>query len=71
MADHHPGVRAMLFDHLERDNTEYVRSRMVAASGGTKMTEDQFDHLVAGHLPGSLGSSRLPWRSQPAAASPR
>ncbi len=39
----------MLFDHLERDNTEYVRSRMVAASGGTKMTEDQFDHLVAAY----------------------
>ena len=64
MADHHPGMRAVLFDHLERDNTEYVRSRMAAALGGTKMTDDEFDRLVAAYR----GESSVRVRQQFAAA---
>ena len=49
LADQHPGVRDVLFDHLQRENTEYVRSRMAAALGGRKMTDADFGRRVAAY----------------------
>lgn len=48
-ADKHPGMREVLFDHLSRDYSEYVRSRMAAALGGPKITDDEFDRLVTAY----------------------
>ncbi|GAB3603377.1 hypothetical protein [Microbacterium aureliae] len=46
-ADQHPGMRDILFEHLGRDYSEYIRSRMAAALGGKKASDAEFARLVA------------------------
>lgn len=46
-ADQHPGMREVLFKHLELNYSEYVRSRMASALGGRKIARGEFDRLVS------------------------
>ncbi len=48
-ADQHPGMRDVLFDHLQRDYDDNVRAPMAAALGGTKMSNSDFGRLVAAY----------------------
>ena len=47
--DRIPGARAVLFEHLGRHDSEYIRSRLAANLGGPGMTDAEFEQLVAAY----------------------
>jgi len=62
-ADQHPGMRDVLFDHLERDYPDNVRAQMAAALGGTKMSTADFGRLVAAYRTESSNQVRQQFAS--------
>jgi hypothetical protein len=48
-ADQHPGMRDVLFDHLQRAYPDNVRAPMAAALGGKKLSDTDFARLVAAY----------------------